>query len=252
MTSMIALDGVCKSFDTFEALKDISLDVREGEFVSIVGSSGCGKSTLLRLIAGLMPATSGGISVGGQVVSGPADDVGIAFQTPVLLPWRDVRANIALPLEVRRKDMSKHRDAIESMIDLVGLRGFESRHPYQLSGGMQQRVSLCRALIHDPSLLLMDEPFGALDAMTREQMNIELQRIWMETKKTVVLITHSIIEAVFLADRIVVMAPRPGHVADIIEVDVPRPRAFENFSDPRFQDACNRVRVLMNARGLTD
>ncbi|MGV6871884.1 ABC transporter ATP-binding protein [Pseudochelatococcus sp. B33] len=252
MHSIIHLDGVSKSFGSVLAIESASLDVRQGEFVSIVGSSGCGKSTLLRLIAGLLPATSGVIEVNGKPVRGPAESIGIAFQTPVLLPWRSVVENIMLPIEIRRLRTGDYRAELERMIDLVGLRGFEDKKPHQLSGGMQQRVSLCRALIHDPTLVLMDEPFGALDALTREQMNVEIQRIWMETKKTIVLITHSIIEAVFLADRIVVMSARPGRVVEIIDVDVPRPRSFTNLSDPAFQEACNKVRLLMNASGLTE
>ncbi|SEG69500.1 ABC transporter ATP-binding protein [Bosea lathyri] len=252
MKSIIALEDVSKRFGPFTALESISLDVAEGEFVSIVGTSGCGKSTLLRLVAGLMPTSGGSIRIADREVTGPTDDVGIAFQTPVLLPWRNVRQNIELPLEVRKLDVGRHQAELTRMIDLVGLRGFEDRHPYQLSGGMQQRVALCRALIHDPSLVLMDEPFGALDAMTREQMNLEIQRIWMETKKTIVLITHSIIEAVFLADRIVVMQSRPGRIASVIDVKLPRPRSFTDIATPEFQDACNQVRLLMNATGFTE
>ncbi|WP_127144008.1 ABC transporter ATP-binding protein [Pelagibacterium montanilacus] len=252
MKPAIRLENVTKKFDELTALQSVGLSVEKGEFIAVVGSSGCGKSTLLRLIAGLLPATEGSVMVNGHHIDGPTEDVGIAFQTPVLLPWRTVRENIALPLEIQGARRASYEDAIGRMIDLVGLKGFEDKQPHQLSGGMQQRVSLCRALIHDPALLLMDEPFGALDAMTREQMNLEVQRIWMETGKTVVLITHSIIEAVFLADRVVVMSSRPGRVVDVLDVKVPRPRSFSNLGDPGFQEASDRIRELMNANGMVE
>ncbi|KAA0969040.1 ABC transporter ATP-binding protein [Aureimonas fodinaquatilis] len=252
MSELINIKGVSKRFDELLALDNINLTVRDGEFVAIVGSSGCGKSTLLRLIAGLLPTSEGIVEVNGHKVKGPADDVGIAFQTPVLLPWRSVVENVSLQLEVRKLPKAKYETELRRLIELVGLNGFEDRKPYELSGGMQQRVALCRALIHNPALLLMDEPFGALDAMTREQLNLELQRIWMETRKTIVLITHSIIEAVFLADRVVVMSPRPGRITKIIDVPVPRPRSFSGLGDPAFQAACDEVRTLMNASGLTE
>ena len=256
MGRAIELAGVDKSFKTREgqvdALSDVSFDVGEHEFVSIVGSSGCGKSTLLRIIAGLMHQTAGAVKVGGVPVDGPNAGIGMVFQTPVLLPWRTVRRNIELQIDIRRLDRRKYADEVTALIRLVGLQGFEKRHPYELSGGMQQRVALCRALIHNPSMLLMDEPFGALDALTREQMNVELQRIWLETKKSVVLVTHSISEAVFLADRVIVMTPRPGTVQEIVPVDLGRPRTFEAMRSDVFLEACDRVRQLMNASSLTD
>jgi NitT/TauT family transport system ATP-binding protein len=250
----IELRDVTKQFPTrkqiVQALAGISLEVPDGEFVSVCGLSGCGKSTLLRIIAGLIPASSGDVRIKGHPISGPDPEIGIVFQTPVLLPWRSVSANIALQLEIRGVPAASYRERIRRLIELVGLRGFEDGKPYELSGGMQQRVALCRALVHDPSLLLMDEPFGALDAMTREQMNLELQRIRMETRKTVILITHSIIEAVFLADRVVVLTPRPGRIAEVIPVAIPRPRSFDSLKDPLFHSACDRVRALMNATAM--
>jgi len=234
------------------ALSGVSLDIDDGEFIAVVGASGCGKSTLLRILAGLLAPSAGEVMIDGRQVSGPDPRIGIVFQTPVLLPWRSVARNIELQIEIRGLDREGHAPKIAELIRLVGLSGFESMRPFELSGGMQQRVALCRALIHNPSLLLMDEPFGALDALTREQMNLELQRIWLETKKTVVFITHSILEAVFLADRIVVMTPRPGRVQEIVSVAIPRPRGFESLRDPAFHAANERVRALMNASGMSE
>jgi NitT/TauT family transport system ATP-binding protein len=255
MTQAIHLSGVHKRFDTggqvIEALQDVSLDVEACEFAAVVGASGCGKSTLLRLIAGLMPASEGVVEVGGAPVKGPSPGIGVAFQTPVLLPWRSVRQNVELPLDIRPETPADRRD-VDGLLELVGLKGFEDRKPYELSGGMQQRVALCRALVTNPSLLLMDEPFGALDALTREQMNLELQRIWMQAPKTVLLITHSINEAVLLADRVVVMSPRPGQIREIVPVPLPRPRDFSVMREPVFFDASERVRSLMSASGFTD
>lgn len=256
MARAIELKGVDKTFETKEgrvdALSNVSFDVGEHEFVAIVGSSGCGKSTLLRIIAGLLRQTGGQVMVGGSPVSGPHDGIGMVFQTPVLLPWRSVRRNIELQIDIRRLDRRNYTDEVAALIQLVGLEGFEKRHPYELSGGMQQRVALCRALIHNPSMLLMDEPFGALDALTRENMNTELQRIWMETRKSVVLVTHSISEAVFLADRVIVMTPRPGSIQEVVSVDLARPRNFDAMKNSVFLDACDHVRRLMNASSLTD
>ena len=256
MTTAISLKSIQKSFgagkNRVDALLDIDLEVGKGEFVSVVGSSGCGKSTLLRLIAGLLPPTSGSVEIGGRPINGPDPGVGIVFQTPVLLPWRSVRRNVELQLDVRRISTPELRLRVDDLLKLVGLMGFGERKPYELSGGMQQRVSICRALVHDPSLLLMDEPFGALDALTREQMNLELQRIWMETGKTVFFITHSITEAVMLGDRVVVMTPRPGRIMEIVPVRLPRPRDFSIMRLPDFHNACDRVRQLMNAAGFTE
>lgn len=255
-SEVIALRGVGKTFATKDgpitALSDIDLTVEDGQFIAVVGSSGCGKSTLLRLISGLLPASCGEVRVKGRDVQGPDPEIGIVFQTPVLLPWRTVTRNIELQLDIRRMDRAKLRSSVASLIELVGLTGFENRMPYELSGGMQQRVALCRALVHNPSLLLMDEPFGALDALTREQMNLELQRIWMETGKTIVFITHSIMEAVFLADIVVVMTPRPGRIQELVPVDLPRPRNFDVLKEPNYHRASDRVRKLMNASSLME
>lgn len=250
----ISLQGVSREFEgahhTVRALSNVSFEVAEREFVAIVGASGCGKSTLLRIVAGLLDPSEGEIRVRERAVRGPDEEVGIVFQNPVLLPWRNVWRNISLQLEARNRDARASADTIRKLIDLAGLTGFEESLPYQLSGGMQQRVSMCRALVHDPSLLLMDEPFGALDAMTREQMNLELQRIWIETGKTVLFITHSITEAVFLADRVVVMTPRPGRIREIVDVGIERPRDLGVMRNPKFHEAADRIRSLLNARGL--
>ncbi|EIG61327.1 ABC transporter ATP-binding protein [Bradyrhizobium sp. WSM1253] len=254
MAQPIVVRHVSKAFGVgkgkIEALQDIDVEVNAGEFVAIVGASGCGKSTLLRLVAGLMAPTNGQILIGGKVVTEPSPGIGIVFQTPVLLPWRNVQQNVQLPLDIQRSGKEPKR--IDELLALVGLRGFERSRPYELSGGMQQRVALCRALVTNPSLLLMDEPFGALDALTREQMNLELQRIWIETGKTVLLITHSITESVMLADRVVVMTPRPGRIQEIIKIGLPRPRDFSSLRDPEFHRACERIRLLMNASGLME
>lgn len=256
MNTTIKLDGVDKSFSTrggrIDALSGVSFDVVEHEFVAIVGASGCGKSTLLRIISGLMPLTGGDVRINGESVRGPVPEIGIVFQTPVLLPWRSVRRNIEIQLDIRRLDRAAYAEEVADLIKLVGLQGFEDLKPYELSGGMQQRVALCRALIHQPGLLMMDEPFGALDALTRETMNQELQRIWMETRKTIVFVTHSIMEAVFLADRVVVMGSSPGTIRDIVSVDLERPRDFTSMKDPDFHGAMERVRSLLKASGMTE
>ena len=222
-----------------EALRDISLRIGRGEFVALVGPSGCGKSTLMRIVAGLRPVTSGSVRVDGQLVEGPVSRVGMVFQAAVLLKWRSVLDNVLLPVELSGLKPAAYRERALRLLELVGLGGFADKRPHELSGGMQQRASLCRALILDPPILLMDEPFGALDAMTRDEMNIELLRIWGESggadgagRKTIVFVTHSIPEAVFLADRVVVMSPRPGRVAAVHAVKIARPRGIETRADP--------------------
>jgi NitT/TauT family transport system ATP-binding protein len=219
-----------------QALADVSFGIADGEFVAIVGHSGCGKTTILKIIAGLVPASSGSVQVRGRQVDGPLSDAGMVFQHPVLLKWRTVFDNVMLPIEMLRLGVAEHRGRALDLLALAGIADFKDRYPHELSGGMQQRVAICRALVHDPRLLLMDEPFAALDLMTREDMNLELLRIWSQRRKTSLLVTHSISEAVFLADRVIVMTPRPGMVAAIVQVGLPRPRAPETKLDPRFTE----------------
>ena len=233
-----------------DALSDVSFLAREGEFFSIVGPSGCGKSTLIKIIAGLLPTTKGEVRVDGNLVKGPHPNVGMVFQEATLLAWRSVLKNIMLQIEVRKEYNTK--EYIPKAMDLIkiaGLDGFEDRYPWELSGGMQQRVSFCRALIHDPPLLLMDEPFGALDAMTRDEMNVWLQDTWMEKAKTILFITHDISEAVFLSDRIMVMTARPGTVKEIMQIDLPRPRQIKITEDIKFVKYVSHARRLMHAEG---
>ena len=244
MDDFIRLEAVGMTYRTasgpVEALRGISLGVRRGELVAVVGPSGCGKSTLLRIVAGLRPATSGTIVVNGHPVTRPIPEVGMVFQAPVLLRWRRVLDNVLLPAELAGLDRSAYRARARELIALVGLGEFAAKYPRELSGGMQQRASLCRALLLDPPLLLMDEPFGALDAMTRDEMNLELLRVWGEAgagdgvRKTILFVTHSIPEAIFLADRVVVMSPRPGRIACEIDVALPRPRTVATRAMPEF------------------
>ena len=229
-----------------EALRAISLSVTEGEFVSILGPSGCGKSSLLKLILGLESATRGEIRISGAQVVGPTKDVGCVFQSPVLLPWRTIRDNVLLPVDVMKIDRKIAARRADDLLRLVGLGGFEERYPFELSGGMQQRAAIVRALVHDPRLLIMDEPFAALDAMTREQMAIELQRIWMESRKTILFITHSISEAVLLSDRIVVMSARPGRVVATLENKAARPRSFGDLGTPALSRLLSDIRECLD------
>jgi NitT/TauT family transport system ATP-binding protein len=228
---LIEVAGISKVFGgrsgpPIEALRGIDLEIGENEFVTLVGRSGCGKSTLLRMMAGLIEPTTGSIRIAGREVTAPRRDVSLVFQRSALMPWRDVLDNVLLPVEILGLDRATHRRAAHDLLELVGLDGFERRMPHELSGGMQQRVALCRALIQDPKVLLMDEPFAALDALTREELSLELQRIWSERKKTIVFVTHSIQESVLLADRVVAMSPRPGRIVRTIDVDLPRPRSL--------------------------
>ena len=250
---MIRLDGVGKTYrtrrgDIVRAVEDITLHVAENEFVTLVGPSGCGKSTLLRLVAGLTPATRGAIRVRDTAVREPFPDVGFVFQQPVLLPWRSVLDNVLFSVEMLGQPPRQYRRQAADLLELTGLGGFETKYPRELSGGMQQRVAICRALLPDPSLLLMDEPFGALDAMTREEMSLELLRVWEERRKTILFVTHSIPEAILLADRVVVMTARPGRIARVLTIDLPRPRTMELEFDPRFKAASDEVRSLIFAR----
>jgi NitT/TauT family transport system ATP-binding protein len=232
------------------ALDRVSLDLHRGEFLAIVGPSGCGKSTLLLLIAGLIPLTSGRIYIDGTVVDRPYTELGIVFQDAVLFEWRRVLDNLMLPIEIRGLDRRRYRARAEELLALVGLGGFAQRYPHELSGGMRQRVALCRALIHDPPLLLMDEPFGALDALTRDQMNLDLQSLWQQQQKTVLFITHSIEEAVFLADRVAVMSPRPGRIEAVLDIALPRPRALDLRETPAFGRYTREIRRLFEAQGV--
>jgi NitT/TauT family transport system ATP-binding protein len=236
LVRITGLEKIYRSKDgnDIHALKDINLDIRAAEFISIVGPSGCGKTTLLKILAGILQRSSGEVVMQGKSLSGPSRELGVVFQAPVLLPWRTVLQNVMVPVEIQKRDRAAFEARARHLITMVGLSGFESKYPSELSGGMQQRVGICRALVHDPSFLLMDEPFGALDAMTRDAMNEELQRIWSESRKTILLVTHSIPEAVYLADRVVVMTPRPGRIVDVISVDLPRPRTLDMQNTPEF------------------
>jgi NitT/TauT family transport system ATP-binding protein len=232
------------------ALEDISVSIRPGEFVSVLGPSGCGKSTLLRCIAGLEVPSAGSIRVNGAEVSGPPQGLGMVFQRDALLDWRNVADNLMLPVDFRRGDRAAARARAASLLAMTGLQGFESAYPAQLSGGMRQRVAMCRALVDDPVLLLMDEPFGALDALTRDQMNVELQRMWLAEHKTVVFVTHSITEAIFLGDRVIVFTRRPGRIAEVLEIHLPRPRRLAVRSSEAFDRYASRIRTLFEGMGL--
>ena len=231
------------------ALASINLSIKDGEFLTVVGPSGCGKSTLLKVLGGLTEITRGEALLNGSPIVGPRRDIGVVFQSPTLLPWRTVLDNVMLPIHVLGLDRTEGEERARGLIEMVGLTGFEMKYPNELSGGMQQRVAISRALVHQPALLLMDEPFGALDALTREAMNTELQRIWMETRRTIFLITHSITEAVFLGDRVAVMTPRPGKLAEHIDVDLPRPRSLDIMTSPRFGELVTRIRGLLQTQG---
>ena len=230
-------------------LDGLTFQVAEGEFLCLIGSSGCGKTTLLRLVAGLEQPTAGQVYLAGEKVDRPHRAVGIVFQQPTLMAWRTVEANVALPLEMDGLRKEEARQQARALVDLVGLSGFEEAYPAQLSGGMAQRVALARALVHDPRLLLLDEPFGALDALTRERMGLELVRIWQARRKTVVMVTHSVSEATFLADRILVLGPRPASIVAEIAVDLPRPRTPETLETPAFGALARRVREALDRAG---
>jgi NitT/TauT family transport system ATP-binding protein len=253
---LIAVDHLSKVYQTrtgpVTALEDIHFAIEEGQFVALVGPSGCGKSTLLKILTGLIPASQGEARLSGTPIAGPRRDIGVVFQAPVLFPWRTVLGNALLPVDVQHLGRAQLNAAAMELLALVGLKGFEQRYPWELSGGMQQRVAMVRALIHNPAILLMDEPFGALDAMTREQMNLELQRIWLERRKTVLFIAHSISEAVFLADRVFVMTPRPGRIMDDVRVEIARPRSLEVMNTPEFGGHVQRIRARFQATGGLD
>jgi NitT/TauT family transport system ATP-binding protein len=249
----IRLQNVGKKYQTrsgvVEACSDINLDIKQSEFVAIVGPSGCGKTTILKMVAGLSSYTSGTITVGGKRVESPQTDVGIVFQEAIMLDWRDVLSNVMLQVDIRKMDRAKYVPVAKTLLKATGLEGFEGKKPYELSGGMRQRVSICRALVHDPTMLMMDEPFGALDALTREQIAMDIQKLWMETRKTALHITHSIPEAVLLADRVVVMGPRPGRIVEIIDIDLPRPRRLDKLPE-RFHEYSTRIRNIFKSKGV--
>jgi NitT/TauT family transport system ATP-binding protein len=253
--SVVSLSRVTKEFKGGTvALEDIDLEIEQGEFISLIGPSGCGKSTLLRIIGDLIEPSRGSIAVNGKPARQARrdHDYGIVFQDAVLYDWRTVSKNIALPLELAGWSRDRRRERIEQMLELVELQGFADHHPWQLSGGMQQRVAIARALSFDPALLLMDEPFGALDEMTRERLNAELLRIWEASKSTVVFVTHSIAEAVFLSTRVVVMSPRPGRISRTIPIDLSQPRGVETREDPRFFELATEVREALHLGGGHD
>jgi NitT/TauT family transport system ATP-binding protein len=249
--AVVAIAGVTQTFSrgSVTALQEIDLELHPGEFVSLIGPSGCGKSTLLRVIGDLIQPTAGTVTVNGKSAHQARldRDYGIVFQDSVLFDWRTVAKNIALPLEMLGWDRARRAERIREMLELVELTGFEGHHPWQLSGGMQQRVSI--ALAFEPALLLMDEPFGALDEMTRERLNLELLGIWQQLGSTIVFVTHSISEAVFLSTRVVVMSPRPGRIAGVVPVDLPHPRTVETREEPRFFELVTEVRELLRRRG---
>ncbi|WP_116047431.1 ABC transporter ATP-binding protein [Amycolatopsis palatopharyngis] len=256
-TAAVELDDVAVRFRTkrkdVTALSDVTLRVEQGEFVAIVGPSGCGKSTLLKLASGLLRPSSGQVRLLGDSVAGPRRDIGYVFQRAALLDWRSARRNILLQAEMRRMPREEAARRTDELIEMTGLTGFGDAYPHELSGGMQQRVALCRALLHRPPVLLMDEPFGALDALTREQMNVELRRIWQETGTTVLLVTHSIAEAVYLADRVVMMTARPGTVAGVIDVDLPANRDYgATMAEPEFARATKQIRAHLGAASAAD
>lgn len=253
----IEVDGLDKIYrarrsEPTHALADISFTVRRGEFVSVVGPSGCGKTTLLKILAGIVSRSRGSVRVAGREVAGPLPEVGMVFQAATLLPWRTILQNVMVPVEVRGLDARVYRERAATLLALVGLDGFDGKYPHELSGGMQQRAGICRALVHEPAVLLMDEPFGALDALTREHMNVELLRIWRESGQTVVFVTHSIPEAAFLSDRVIVLGPRPGRIAEIVDIGWERPRALGDLASDRAGVHIARIREHFDAVGVVD
>jgi NitT/TauT family transport system ATP-binding protein len=250
----VELAGVAKTYRRGErethAIERFDLAIHEGEFLTIVGPSGCGKSTLLRIVAGLHLASAGDVRVDGRIVDRPQTNLGIVFQSPVLLDWRTALENVLVQVELRGLDPRAYKDRALRMLEQVGLKDFADRYPFELSGGMRQRVAIARALIHDAPLLLMDEPFGALDALTREQMRLDLEALWLATRKTVLFITHSIDEAVLLADRVVVMSPRPGKIECVMDIALSRPRGLEARRAQAFVEATERITEIFLARGV--
>ena len=253
---MVEAKGLGLTFKTGDgdvvALSDVNLEIKRGEFVSFIGPSGCGKTTMLKILAGLVSRTAGDVQIAGNDVNGPLPEIGMVFQAATLLPWRTVRQNVMVPAEVQGLDKERYGTRADELLEMVGLGEFADSYPYELSGGMQQRAGICRALVHDPAVLLMDEPFGALDAMTREYMNVELLRIWQQSGKTIVLVTHSIPEAVFLSDRVVVLSARPGRIAEIVDVELDRPRELSVMASDRAGVYVDRIRRHFNATSVID
>jgi NitT/TauT family transport system ATP-binding protein len=254
--SVVSIKGLTKTFTkgNVTALQGIDLQIEAGEFVSLIGPSGCGKSTLLRLIGDLAPPSEGTVEVNGKSAHQARldHDYGMVFQDSVLFDWRSVAKNVALPLEMLGWDRAKRKERVAQMLRLVELQGFGDHYPWQLSGGMQMRVAIARALAFEPALLLMDEPFGALDEMTRERLNIELLELWRRMESTIVFVTHSISEAVFLSTRVVVMSPRPGRIAGVVDIDLPQPRSADTREDPRFFEHVTAVRELLRGVGADE
>ncbi|MGV3487123.1 MAG: ABC transporter ATP-binding protein [Tuberibacillus sp.] len=252
--NLIEIEGVSKSYKSktgeIQAIKQLEFNVKDGEFVSLLGPSGCGKSTLLMLVSGLISPTTGQIKVKGQVVNKPRMDVGIVFQKSLLLEWRTVLDNILLQSEIRKLPKEEYKKRAIELLKLVGLEGFENKYPRELSGGMQQRVAICRALVYDPQILLMDEPFGALDALTRERMGQDIEHIWLKYKKTVFLITHDIEEAVMLSDRVIVLSNRPCEIKEIIPIDFPRPRPWSIRETQKFGEYTHHIRDIFTEMGV--
>ena len=246
----LLLRGVGKQFGAVEALTPIDLDVGDGEFIAIVGPSGCGKSTLVRLVAGLLPASGGVLEADGRAITKPLPELGIVFQQPVLLDWLSALNNVLFQVEMRGERPRRWRERALALLEQVGLQDFADSYPFALSGGMRQRVALARALVHEPQLLLMDEPFGALDALTREQMRIDLEALWLRQRMTTMFVTHSVDEAVLLADRVVVMSPRPGRIDRVLTIDIARPRGLAARRDPGFLRAEEEITGLFLERGV--
>jgi NitT/TauT family transport system ATP-binding protein len=253
-SNYLSVENLSKVYATrkgpVRALDQVSLNLDRGEFLSILGPSGCGKSTLLMIAAGLLPSSNGVIRVEGEPVSKPRTDIGIVFQSPVLLEWRTALDNILLQAEARNLDRGSATRRARELLTAVGLAGFEDKYPQELSGGMRQRVSICRALIHNPPQLMMDEPFGALDALTRDQLVLDIQQIWNELRTTVLFITHSVAEAVFLSDRVVVMTPRPGKIDRVVKIDLPRPRTLAMRDSPEFAFYSRQILDCLLSRGV--
>jgi NitT/TauT family transport system ATP-binding protein len=252
--ALLRVESLSKVYATGDgpvrALDQVSLSAQRGEFLSILGPSGCGKSTLLMITAGLVSPSSGGVFVEGERVTRPRTDIGIVFQSPVLLDWRTALQNVLLQAEARNLDKAEAESKARALLAQVGLAGFENKYPHELSGGMRQRVSICRGLVHQPHQLLMDEPFGALDALTRDQIALDLQKVWSDRQMTVLFVTHSIAEAVFLSDRVVVMTPRPGRIDQVIDIDLPRPRTLAVRDTPQFAAYNRQIRDLFLASGV--